>query len=286
MAQSLLAAGDSREAVEAARRAIACEPDDDWGYRVLALAQLATGAIEPSIAAATQAVKLSPQSPSALYVLGTCQLDAGQLQAASATAEQLRASAPSDRASYELLCRVALRYRGWSAAIQNAKRALVLDPQSAVDWNNLGAAYQGQRRRFKAMRTYIRTLQIDPSQPTARRNLRRLVMPLADDTSGRAWAMLLLAPFWLPRTVFFSVALRRRLPSRVRTEFFAEPITALEVTAMVVAIILTGALAFETGLASWLFLFIAASVASVTYAAVRLVDTLRWWRSRRRRLES
>jgi Flp pilus assembly protein TadD len=285
MAQAFLAMKEPKSAAEAAARAISCQPDGEWGHRLLALAYKALGAKDRSLAEASEAARLAPVSPQALHTLGTCQLGAGQVRQAAATAERLRSLAPEWPLSHQLLTLVALKQRG-SDAVEHALRAIEQDPLSAYNWNNLGAAYVRQSRRVEAAKTFIHALELDPTDEVAQRNLKGLVMPLTSVRRDRGWRMLILAPLTIPFAVYFQLTLRRKLPETIRTEFLATPVVRIEMVVVVVALLLSvGGIVLseesgQEGAAPYLVILL---VAGLLYAVLRGADTVRWWLSHRPR---
>ncbi|MFZ0178801.1 MAG: hypothetical protein WAL84_02875, partial [Candidatus Dormiibacterota bacterium] len=208
---------------------------------MFAIASGKTGAKYDALAAAIEAVRLAPQLPSAVYTPASSQLAVGQLTEASTTAERVRALAPNWNLSHQLLCRVALKQKAWSKAEQHAKRALELDPLSAIDWNSLGIAYQGRREPLEAAKTYVKALDLDPTMTYAQTNLKRVVMPMTTVTTTRVVRAFLLLPLFMPTSLYFSLVLRRKLPKTVQAEFLATPLKPLEALMIVVAFGLSAA---------------------------------------------
>lgn len=279
MARAWLAEGNASEALAAAERAVACEPGNDWGHRLVALSFQALGQPYEALEAAREAVRLSPHSREAQLVLGQCQLDADLVEDALETAKQLVGLAPNWSASYRLLCVISLKMNDSKAAAKNARQALACDPASAIDWNNLGVAYLRSYRLIRAARCYVHALQVEPGNATAQRNLKRLVMPMSDPGIGGRY--LLAAPLVLPRVVIFALFLRPTLPSSIRKNFLARPITSLEVVSVVIAAAIGGLLTagtLNTG-SSLTWYGIIAVAAAALYLLIRLFDTVMWHRA-------
>ena len=66
--------------------------------------------------------------------------------------------------AYQHLSLVALRRRDWSAALDPARRALDLNPELPLAWNNLGVARYSTGDRDGALQAWERAVQIDARQ--------------------------------------------------------------------------------------------------------------------------
>jgi tetratricopeptide (TPR) repeat protein len=144
LAQSQLAARDPETALDAAERAAALEPENEWPHRLRSAALQNLGR-PGSIAAAREAVAAAPHAwQTHLRLAEALAAAKTNPDAALAAAERAVALAPNEPNTYAALGR-AYEMRGDHAEAERSfRQALALDPQHA------GAHHELARRRYEA----------------------------------------------------------------------------------------------------------------------------------------
>lgn len=177
LAQSKLGAEDPRGALEAAERAAALAPDDDWPHRLRSIALQQLGDDEGAIAAAREAVAAGPhtwQAYSRLAIaLGVAKQD---LDEALASAELGVELGPHVPAAHYALGVVHDRRGDHAEAERCFRQALELDPQHTPSHNALAtrqlAASRGRPGNLAAAASGFRdAVQADPRSGVSGRNL-------------------------------------------------------------------------------------------------------------------
>jgi serine/threonine-protein kinase len=137
-------AGRTPQAEDGYKKAAALRPDDWSGYSDLGGFYQRAGRFQESIEAYRQAVALSPDNGIAYNNLGTALLDAGDPKLLPQAEEALK-SALAIKPSYAVYSNLAdlyLQQRRFPDAVQASKKALALDDNDYLVWDNLRAAYE------------------------------------------------------------------------------------------------------------------------------------------------
>lgn len=82
----------------------------------------------------------------------------------------------AERASVRLAA-ICLQDRNYACVTENAKRATILNPKSVAAWIYLGVGNQGANNKDEACRAYREALKLDPSNRTAKENMKSLDCP-------------------------------------------------------------------------------------------------------------
>jgi tetratricopeptide (TPR) repeat protein len=170
---------------EAARRAVAAEPDAEWGHRLVSVASLRLGDHETAMAACLRSLELAPDLCEGLHLLTTLTLarparakGGGALEADKVAQRNLQLN--SDRAlAWEGAADVAIARKLWTQAEEYARRGLAIDPQDSELAMILGTALDRQGRSAEAGNAYAAAARADPHDHRARRAIGRLGLPLA-----------------------------------------------------------------------------------------------------------
>jgi len=182
LALAYLKLGDRTRQLEAAERALACNPHSEWACRLQFDALHALNRHKQALAAAERAVELAPSEPLAHVCLvqgllamhrsrGLLFSLPSQRRELRARAEHLIELAPSRSVAHQMRGLVALHQRKLRDAEESFRRALALDPESAVDLNNLGVALLRQKRNKEALEAFEGAARLDPNLTIARNNL-------------------------------------------------------------------------------------------------------------------
>jgi tetratricopeptide (TPR) repeat protein len=168
------------------QRAIHLPLADDQARAFYGRWLLSEGRVNEAIAEERVAVLMNPQRPLQHDVLLTALARAGDADALHAAAVEALAAVPDDAVAKSILrggvqstgtadvinLSLAEYQRGeYVEAIASAQKALLLDPKSAVAYNNIGAAYGAMGKWDEAIASETKALQLDPTLQIARNNL-------------------------------------------------------------------------------------------------------------------
>lgn len=200
LSQVCLAENHLADALDAARRAIALEPEDEWGYRLSAIVFLRLGCVQDAVSAAGDAVRCSPHGREALYTLADSLLSARELDRAAEVADQLSCVAPEWFQTHFVLTHIAREAGRLPEAEEHIRLALALDPERAHLLQELGTVLQCQGRSLDALEAYDLAARQDPRRAAERTRLIPHVEPwafatLLRDLGLRACASMIAAAF-------------------------------------------------------------------------------------------
>lgn len=179
LAQCRLGLGQHKLAREAAAKGIAADPDEEWGHRLMAMAQLHGGRLRPALDSAERAMSLARGSALTSYTLVKVLLAQNNAARAQGVAERSLESNPHDPLAHESAAAVALKQRRWADAERFARAGLALDPQDGDLMMQLGTAQQGQGRRGEAADSYAAAVRVNPADHRGRHALGRIGLGVA-----------------------------------------------------------------------------------------------------------
>jgi Flp pilus assembly protein TadD len=184
------------EAQRSLEAAVSLEPRDAHSHYLLGYTHGEAKRYRPAEACLREALRLSPEEPVYLRALAELLVESSKRQGASSD----EAAAASSSGSGEALAE-ALRLAGKAvelgperasnhitlgfvssacgdriAARACYQRALVIEPNNALAWNNLGCVDLAQGRPMQALERFRESLRLDPEGSVARENL-KLVQP-------------------------------------------------------------------------------------------------------------
>lgn len=159
-----------QEAEEAARRAIELDPNDSFNHEVHARILLGRGRIREAAAAAQRAIDIDPGRAMSWWALAAARLAQNRLREALEAAEHGLALDPDD-ADLRSLRNVALTRLGRPVAVDEARRALEMDPESAEAHAHFGLALLYDGKPQKAIVHFRESLRLDPMSTYARDGL-------------------------------------------------------------------------------------------------------------------
>jgi tetratricopeptide (TPR) repeat protein len=208
LSSAYLAEGKRREALEAARRALALDPELAFAHRTHARALARTRRPQRAIAAAREALRLEPSGPASLALLAELLAQSRRRRdrrEGLELAEQLLRLAPAAAFAHSVHGRALLGRRRLAEAEAAYRRALELDPDDYAALNNLGIVLRRRALRSfrpskakltrEGLRQFAYAAETDPRQEVARANVFR--------ASG-GWALLRwtwLLPYFVLRTL-------------------------------------------------------------------------------------
>jgi len=170
-------------AAEAARQAIAEDPESGPAHAVLALCLVPDGKIDEALREARLAVQLAPDRPLAHHALAAALFEKGRHKEARASIEEMIRLDPFEPDHHALLAMAAAARARWEDMLAAAERGIELDSEH-VDCTNLRAfALRKLRRKDEAAADLDAALALDPenSETHAHRGWQRLE---AGDTKG------------------------------------------------------------------------------------------------------
>ncbi len=185
---ALADAGDHSRTAEAERhflRSISLAPNDDnphagygaWLYR--------HGRTPDAIAQLKVAVVLNPLHLAQRDLLIQAETSAGDLGAARQAARDALRQAPDDSVALQALQNLPAHYATYwiylsltqyqqgrfQECIESARKALLLEPDNAEAYNNIGAAFGAMQQWDEAIRNAKKALELNPDFKLARNNL-------------------------------------------------------------------------------------------------------------------
>jgi len=183
---------DFQTGLEFAERAIAAEPEEEWGHRLRSVALTEQGEKKEALKSAEEAVRLEPDEPFALQTLIYALLNCGVNKRAEEIALQMRDDFPEMETSFFALGNVYLQNGNTDEAERCFREALRLNPNSADARNNLGVALLRQSQTadnslFKSnnlsilnagggedeiQRHFTEAVKLEPTNETAAENLK------------------------------------------------------------------------------------------------------------------
>lgn len=179
------ALGLEAEANRHFQRALLLAPGDDQAHFYFGRALLQNGQFPEALAQLQIAFRLNPSRLDTRDLLMQTYADNGDIAAAQALAQQTLALVPGDAAAAAFLKKprgpdandwinVSLhlyQQKNYLACLETARRALALQPNSALAWNNIGAAYAGMEQWSSAIDAEKQALRLKPDFVVARNNL-------------------------------------------------------------------------------------------------------------------
>ncbi|MCP3964332.1 MAG: sulfatase-like hydrolase/transferase [bacterium] len=169
LAQTLLESGATAEALQVMRRAREQSVVTETMLRQLGLTLSQIG--ESAEALEVLRPLAAGEDLRSLNALGLALTEAGRHDEAEATLERVLALDPDNVKAHEQHSLVGLRRGRWAAARDRARRALALDDQLPLAWNNLGVALYQLADVDGALDAWGRAVELDPGLWDALYNL-------------------------------------------------------------------------------------------------------------------
>ncbi len=159
-------------ALDAAGRAAALAPDNDWPHRLASHALESLGRHDEAVRAASEAVRLAPVvwQGHARYA-ATLSAAGGDLRQARQAAGYAVQLAPNEPDAHSALGLVALRQGDHDTAERAFKHVLSLQPEHHSALNNLAVVQLRRRDLDGALSGFSAAIRSEPQQEVARRNV-------------------------------------------------------------------------------------------------------------------
>ncbi|MGO8959137.1 MAG: tetratricopeptide repeat protein [Streptosporangiaceae bacterium] len=165
LARTHLGRGNFAAAVQAAARASALDPADDWPYRLASTALIGLGKTGDAVTAALEARRLAPLQWRPHICLAQAAAADGQLELARMAAAEALAIAPDEADVHVTAGKVALKRGELELAQQRQEAALALDPGHIGAVNELGRISMRSRDVAGAVGHFLRAARSAPGSP-------------------------------------------------------------------------------------------------------------------------
>jgi serine/threonine-protein kinase len=165
------------DALRHARLATELAPDDDDGHRLLGRFLARSGRIDEAKAELTRAIALRPDFWGHHYELGFAMYRAGRYAEAIQSFRRVTELQPESPSGFAALGTAYHKQGDVQHAIGSYEHALRLG-ESAGAVANLGFAYYQAGQYESAVKMYARQVELDPSDPTAHRNIADVYLAL------------------------------------------------------------------------------------------------------------
>src|SRR5580698_5948812 len=170
-ARAHLGADRFADAVEAANRAAAIEPTEEWPHRLASNALMHLGNHGEALRAAAESRRLAPGYWQTHVCVAQAALAAGQPAIAAAAATEARKLAPNEPDVHFLSGKVALARGDLDGARGHQERALALDPVHSGAMNELGRIRLRRHDTIGAIRHFISAARTTPGEHIYSRNI-------------------------------------------------------------------------------------------------------------------
>lgn len=179
--------GRFEDALGYAERALAVDPEDDWGLRLRSSSLRYLRRAKESVAPALAAAKLSPDDPLVLYNLAHAQLQSGRIKDCQKTTERLLALAPEEPLPYEMAALLAAKKRRWREEEKSWRKALSFNPNDGNYHNNVGLSLFHQKKVRESIEHFRSALLLDPTRLTFQMNAEVAIRKLVSGHVVDAW---------------------------------------------------------------------------------------------------
>jgi tetratricopeptide (TPR) repeat protein len=159
------------DAIEAANRAAAIEPNEEWPHRLASNALMHLGNHGEALRAAAESRRLAPGYWQTHVCVAQAALAAGQPSIAASAATEARKLAPNEPDVHFLSGKVALARGELDAARQHQERALALDPTHSGAMNELGRIRLRRHDTVGAIKHFISAARTTPGEHIYSRNI-------------------------------------------------------------------------------------------------------------------
>ena len=196
-ARAHLGADRFAEAVEAANRAAAIEPVEEWPHRLASNALMHLGNHGEALRAAAESRRLAPGYWQTHVCVAQAALAAGQAATAAGAATEARNLAPNEPDVHFLSGKVALARGDLDGAREHQERALALDPAHSGAMNELGRIRLRRHDTVGAIRHFISAARTTPGEHIYSRNIDVVIVR---SVSRMIYAFVLVAMIllWIP----------------------------------------------------------------------------------------
>lgn len=171
--------GEHQAAYDLTKKAVALEPDGEWGHRMQSSIFAATGDNRKAHASAEKCIKLAPWSLACLETLLFAQIGVWRMNDAEKTVQKMLEAAPDDEVTHNAAGYFALKKEAYPEAEKHYQAVLAINPESVNALNNLGVIYlqyaedgKGSAYRKKSAEMFERAVRTQPTFIDGQQNLK------------------------------------------------------------------------------------------------------------------
>lgn len=196
-ARAHLGADRFADAVEAANRAAAIDPAEEWPHRLASNALMHLGNHGEALRAAAESRRLAAGYWQTHVCVAQAALAAGQPAIAASAATEARKLAPNEPDVHFLSGKVALARGDLDGARDHQERALALDPAHSGAMNELGRIRLRHHDTVGAIRHFISAARTTPGEHIYSRNI-NVVIVRSVSRMIYVFGLTAMALLWLP----------------------------------------------------------------------------------------
>jgi tetratricopeptide (TPR) repeat protein len=197
MARAHLGADRYRDAIDAANRAVALSPSDEWPHRLASNALGHLGHQADALRAACEARRLAPGYWQTHVCVAQAALAGHRFDVAAEAADRARALAPNEADVHFLAGKVSLARGRLAEAREHQERALALDPAHSGAMNELGRIRLRRHDTAGAIRHFIGAARATPDERIYSRNIDVVIMRAVSRTIY-IFTLIALILIWIP----------------------------------------------------------------------------------------
>jgi len=183
--------------VDAANRAAAIEPAEEWPHRLTSNALMHLGNHTEALRAAAESRRLAPSYWQTHVCVAQAALAASQSALAAAAAAEARRLAPNEPDVHFLSGKVALARGDLDDARTHQERALALDPVHSGAMNELGRIRLRRHDTVGAIRHFINAARTTPGEHISSRNIDVVILRTLSRTIY-VFVLVALILLWVP----------------------------------------------------------------------------------------
>jgi len=151
LAQTFLKQGRVEDGIRAAQTALGNNPQSALAHNILGSAYLMQGKYDQAMLHLDKAIEIDPELAQAHVKKGLFNLSSGNLKRGEADLQKAVATAPEVLNTRLLLANYYLRVQNYPLALKTLQEGLGDSADSAVLYNNMAAAYFGQKKTTEAL---------------------------------------------------------------------------------------------------------------------------------------
>ncbi len=163
-ARTLMDLSRFRDAIKYATIAVAMNDEEVFGYMTRAGCERAIGNYDMALKDANQSLKLQPGNFDIILDRGITNIEMGKIQDAIKDYNEVVKRAPNWTDGYTFRCAAYIQARDLKKALSDAKRAIALDPEFDLAYNNLGAVLTNMNDYAGASKAYQTAIRLQKSQ--------------------------------------------------------------------------------------------------------------------------
>lgn len=171
--------GEHQAAYDLSKKAVAIEPDGEWGHRLQSSIFAATGDNRRAHTSAEKCIELAPWSLACLETLLFAQIGVWRMDDAEKTVQKMLEAGPDDEVTHNAAGYFALKKEAYPEAEKHYQAVLAINPESVNALNNLGVIYlqyaedgKGSAYRKRSADMFERAVRTQPTFVDGQQNLK------------------------------------------------------------------------------------------------------------------